>query len=102
MRLWSKNIQPNHGFGGPSETVPKPSGFARTETIRNHAETGMKPHRNQTETIDLPRTETTETIPYRNGFGFGRPKRLACDSLGNHQEHNRARRNRVNRKGARQ
>src|SRR4051812_43105367 len=67
MRLCHGNAQPSHGFRGPSETAPKPSGFASTETIRNHVETGLKPPRNQAETIRLPKTETTETSPYRTG-----------------------------------
>ena len=50
-------IRKTDGFGDPSETVPKPSRRNR----RNHAETTMKPRRNQTET----KSETAETISYR-------------------------------------
>jgi hypothetical protein len=49
---------------------PRPSGFASTETIRNYAETGLKPPRNQTETTNLPKTETAETSPYKDWFRF--------------------------------
>jgi hypothetical protein len=70
MRLCDGSAQPNDGFGGPSETALKPPSFASTETIRNHAETGLKPPRNQTETTNLPKTETTETSPYKDWFRF--------------------------------
>ena len=54
IRLAQNYHRLSDGFATPSETVPKPFSFGLSETVRNRSETGSKPWRNQSETIEDP------------------------------------------------